>query len=214
MRAYLQPPLPIFCAISHSSSPHLYICCLSLPHSHFPPHNTPLPTTTAKGLASAAHPKFSYFERGPRLRKRKREERGGSKKESSNFSSVVVAACSSSTVASSRTSQRLIYLIKPRISRRIEVIWSEDSGSRRTTRRGRSWTRLLRLVEFLAFYQPSSAQAWPDLAPWSSGRRWQTALSQDVESGWLGDDCCAGGHGSVHQSAGAVRDVRACWRGR
>lgn len=46
----------IFYAISYSSSPLPFICRLSLPHYLFLSYNTLSLTTSAKGLAGAAHP--------------------------------------------------------------------------------------------------------------------------------------------------------------
>lgn len=48
-------PSHFLCHLPLILSP-LFICRLSLTHSLFPPHNTCFLTTTAKGLAGAAHP--------------------------------------------------------------------------------------------------------------------------------------------------------------
>ena len=191
---------------------------LSLAHSLSPPHNTCFLTTTAKGLAGAAHPKFPSLGGG--LEEEKREETKGEKK----TLQLYPRCCDSLGAPCCRPVAPAAWPPPGDKSgvtdfSQVRILDLDRSGSEwgsllsrakvgEIAQVGRSWTGLA----LVAGARPGPAR--PDLALCSSARRWQTAVSQDVESGWFGDDRCAGGHGSLHQSPGAVWDVWACRRGR
>lgn len=105
----------IFYAISHSSSPPLFICCLSLTHSLFPPHNTHFLTTTAKGLAGAAYPQIPSLYGGleeDRERKGKEKKLLKLKSRCCDNMEFCVAACTFNRLASTRGWE---VLTKPRL---------------------------------------------------------------------------------------------------